>query len=70
MQQISKKHAPQEKKNILYKKKNIFKRMMKNSFCQNINMQKLSVFLDEKYTPENMKNMHIKRNNILVKHAS
>ena len=44
--------------------------MMKNIFCQDINMQKMTGFLDEKYTPGNMKNMHAKRTNILVKHAS
>jgi hypothetical protein len=44
--------------------------MMKNIFCQDINMQKMCGFLDKKYTPANMKNMHAKRTNILVKHAS
>jgi hypothetical protein len=33
------------------------------------NMQKMSGFLDEKYTPGNMKNMHAGVTNILVKHA-
>jgi hypothetical protein len=41
--------------------------MMKNMFCQDINMQKMFGFLDEKYTPGNMKNMHAERTNILVK---
>ena len=27
---------------------------MKNMFCQDINMQKMTGFLDEKYTPGNM----------------
>jgi hypothetical protein len=44
--------------------------MMKNNFCQYIDMQKMSGFLDEKYTPGNMKNMHAGGTNILVKHAS
>jgi hypothetical protein len=44
--------------------------MMKNMFCQDINMQKMTGFLDEKYTPGNMKNMHARGTNILVKHAS
>jgi hypothetical protein len=44
--------------------------MMKNIFCQDINMQKMTGFLDEKFTPANMKNMHTKRTNSLVKHAS
>jgi hypothetical protein len=30
--------------------------MMKNMFCQDINMQKMTGFLDEIYTPGNMKN--------------
>jgi hypothetical protein len=38
--------------------------------CQDINMQKMTRFLDEKYTPANMKKMHAKRTNIFVKHAS
>jgi hypothetical protein len=33
-------------------------------------MQKMTGLLDEKYTPGNVKNMHAKRTNILVKHAS
>jgi hypothetical protein len=44
--------------------------MMKNMFCQDINMQKMTGFLDEKYTPGNMKSMHAGGTNILVKHAS
>jgi hypothetical protein len=44
--------------------------MMKNMFCQEINMKKMTGFLDEKYTPGKMKNMHAGGPNILVKHAS
>jgi hypothetical protein len=44
--------------------------MMKNNFCQDINMHKMFMFLDEKYTSGNMKNMHAGGTNILVKHAS
>jgi hypothetical protein len=72
MQQRSNKHAPQEKKNIHCRSKKTYLQlgMMKNKFCQDINMQKMTGFLDEKYTPGNMKNMQSKRTNILVKHAS
>jgi hypothetical protein len=53
MQQISKKHAPREKKNIHCRKhKKTYLGMMKNMFCQDINMQKMTGFLDEKYTRE------------------
>jgi hypothetical protein len=41
--------------------------MMKNKFCQDIEMQKMTGFLDEKYTPGNMKNIHAGGTNILVK---
>jgi hypothetical protein len=44
--------------------------MMKNIFVKILTCQKMSGFLDEKYTPGNMKNMHTGRINILVKHAS
>jgi hypothetical protein len=54
MQQRSNKHAPREK----------------NKFCQDINMQKMCGFLDEKYTPGNIKSVHAKNTNIVVKHAT
>jgi hypothetical protein len=43
--------------------------MIKNKFCQD-NMQKMSGFLDEKCTPGNMRYMHARGTNILVKDAS
>jgi hypothetical protein len=39
-------------------------------FYQDIIMQKMTGFLDEKSTPGNMKNMHARGTNILIKHAS
>jgi hypothetical protein len=51
-------------------------RERKKTYCRSkkkyldINMQKMFGFLDEKYTPGNMENMHAKRTKILVKHAS
>jgi hypothetical protein len=81
MQERSNKHAGitcnrevtnmhRERRKTYCRRKKTYLGMMKNNFCQDINIQKMSGFLDEKYTSANMKNMHPGGTIILVKHAS
>jgi hypothetical protein len=53
MQQISKKNMHCERRKTYCRNhKKTYLGMMKNMLCQDINMQKMTGFLDEKYTQE------------------